>query len=220
MLNPDKPKNVSIEDYEALTVDAKESFTFEQERQMKGGNSDLAGTPDGLAGPTTALFTLAYYVTIDDAVVLLDSNSSPDEKAVAGLFLFPTPGKFAKPFLKHADDVGGGLEKQGTKGSTFNAKVFEKEISNLSVHEKIAKIKSTARDIAKQNSWTKNNKLSKRNKRDVYYDSETGNYYALDTQHGRFEVVNKKGKHLGEVDFSLNATKPADKSGKHDLNVR
>src|SRR5690625_594265 len=109
LLNPDKPKNVSIEDYETLTVDAKEPFTFEQERQMKGGNSDLAGTPDGLAGPTTALFTLAYYVTIDDAVVLLDPNSSPDEKAVAGLFLLPTPGKFAKPFLKHADDAGGAI---------------------------------------------------------------------------------------------------------------
>ncbi len=107
LLNPDKPKNVSIDDNEALTVDAKEPFIFEQARQMKGGNSDLAGTPDGLAGPTTALFTLAYYVTIDDAVVLLEPNSSPDEKAVAGLFLLPTPGKFAKPFLKHADDMGG-----------------------------------------------------------------------------------------------------------------
>src|SRR5690625_1337522 len=46
LLNPDKPKNVSIEDYEALTVDAKEPFTFEQERQMKGGNSVLAGILD------------------------------------------------------------------------------------------------------------------------------------------------------------------------------
>src|SRR5690625_3316041 len=105
LLNPDKPKNVSIEDYEALTVDAKEPFTFEQERQMKGGNSNLAGTPDGLAGPTTALFTLAYYVTSDDAVVLFDPNSSPDEKAVAGLFVLPTPGKFDKTVLTYADDV-------------------------------------------------------------------------------------------------------------------
>ncbi len=120
LLNPDKPKNVSIEDFEALTVDAKEPLIFEQERQMKGGNSDLAGTPDGLAGPTTALFTLAYYVSIDDAVVLLDPNSSPDEKAVAGLFLLPTPGKFAKPFLKHADDMGG-AGNAGRKVKKVNA---------------------------------------------------------------------------------------------------
>lgn len=32
-----------------------------------------------------------------------------DEKIVAGLFLIQTPGKFAKPFLKHADDAGGVL---------------------------------------------------------------------------------------------------------------
>ena len=126
MLNPDKPKNVSIEDYEALTVDAKEPFTFEQERKMKGGNSDLAGTPDGLSGPTTALFTLAYDVTIDDAVVLLDPNSSPDEKAVAGLFLFPTPGKFAKPFLKHADDVGGAFHTGGKASKSINLPSYKK----------------------------------------------------------------------------------------------
>ena len=126
LLNPDKPKNVSIEDYETFTVDAKESFTFEQERQMKGGNSDLAGTPDGLAGPTTALFTLAYYVTIDDAVVLLDPNSSPDEKAVAGLFLLPTPGKFAKPFLKHADDMGGAFHTGGKASKSINLPSYKK----------------------------------------------------------------------------------------------
>jgi hypothetical protein len=28
---------------------------------------------------------------------------------------------------------------------------------------------------------------------------------------------NSKGKHQGEVDFNLNQTKPADKSGGHDL---
>lgn len=62
LLNPDKPKNVSIEGYEALIVDAKEPLTFGQERQVKGGNSELAGTPDGLASPTIALFTLAYLI--------------------------------------------------------------------------------------------------------------------------------------------------------------
>lgn len=27
---------------------------------------------------------------------------------------------------------------------------------------------------------------------------------SLDTQHGRFEKLNKKGKHMGEVDMCLN----------------
>ncbi|MCY8006241.1 colicin E3/pyocin S6 family cytotoxin [Bacillus haynesii] len=50
-------------------------------------------------------------------------------------------------------------------------------------------------------------------------DSKTGKYYAVDTQHGRFEIVNKRGKHQGEVDFNLNETKPADKLGRHDLKM-
>lgn len=48
----------------------------------------------------------------------------------------------------------------------------------------------------------KDNKLTKLNNRDVYRGAD-GNLYALDTQHGRFETVSPKGKHLGEVDFSM-----------------
>lgn len=48
----------------------------------------------------------------------------------------------------------------------------------------------------------KDNRLTKLNNRDVYRGVD-GNLYALDTQHGRFEAVSLKGKHLGEVDFSM-----------------
>ena len=66
----------------------------------------------------------------------------------------------------------------------------------------------------------KNNTLSKLNGRDVYGGND-GRLYALDTQHGRFEVVNSKtGKHLGEVDFGFNKTKSTDKSGRHDLRLK
>ncbi len=62
--------------------------------------------------------------------------------------------------------------------------------------------------------------LTKLNNRDVYRGAD-GNLYALDTQHGRFEVVDpQNGKHLGEVNFGMAQTKPADKSGKHDLKVK
>lgn len=119
LLNPDKPSSNNLEDFEGETVDADEPLIFEQERQVKGGNSGLAGTPNGLAGPTTAMFTLAYYMTIDDAVVLLDPDSTQDEKMVAGLFLIPTPVKFAKSFLKHADDVDGAVNA-GRKANKVN----------------------------------------------------------------------------------------------------
>lgn len=82
-------------------------------------------------------------------------------------------------------------------------------------------VRAIAADFAMQRNWKKNSKLTKINQRDVYLDSKTGKYYAVDTQHGRFEVVNKRGKHQGEVDFNfnLNETKPADKSGRHDLKM-
>lgn len=67
----------------------------------------------------------------------------------------------------------------------------------------------------------KDNKLSKMNGRDVYKGSD-GTLYALDTQHGHFEVVNpKNGKHLGEVDFDFNQTKRSDKTlGVSQLHVK
>ncbi|MED4943280.1 colicin E3/pyocin S6 family cytotoxin [Heyndrickxia coagulans] len=81
-------------------------------------------------------------------------------------------------------------------------------------------IRTVAANVAKQREWKKDSKLTKQNGRDVYFDYRSSNYYALDTQHGRFEVVNKKGKHKGEVDFNLNPTKPAYKSGGHDLKIK
>jgi len=48
----------------------------------------------------------------------------------------------------------------------------------------------------------KDNKISKRNNRTIYKD-KNGNYYSLDTLHGRFEKLNKKGKHLGEYNFKF-----------------
>ncbi|WP_258198118.1 hypothetical protein [Pseudomonas viridiflava] len=43
----------------------------------------------------------------------------------------------------------------------------------------------------------------------------------MDTQHGRFEVINpKNGKLLGEVNFEFKQTKPADNTGGHDLKIK
>lgn len=107
-----------------------------------------------------------------------------------------------------------------THNSCFDAGAFEKKISNMNVNEKVALVRTTAADLAKMNGWTKDSKLSRMNGRDVYFDTSSGKYYAVDTQHGRFEVVNKKGKHQGEVNFNLDPTKPADKSGGHDLKMK
>lgn len=103
-----------------------------------GGNAP--GTINGLAGPFAATANLVYYLTIDDAVVLLDPNSTLDERLISGFFLIPTPGKFAKPFLKHADDAGGssnivrkGSKNEGdlNKDQTVNNKSGSKSIPKL-----------------------------------------------------------------------------------------
>ena len=39
------------------------------------------------------------------------------------------------------------------------------------------------------------------NNRTVYRDPETGKIYAFDTQHGRFEVLDKNGNHIDEVEY-------------------
>ncbi|WP_442969276.1 hypothetical protein [Pseudomonas sp. Q1-7] len=45
--------------------------------------------------------------------------------------------------------------------------------------------------------------------------------YAVDTQHGRFEVLSSRGKHMGEVDMGLAPIlNSVDKSGWHELKVR
>jgi filamentous hemagglutinin len=97
---------------------------------------------------------------------------------------------------------------------------FEKGLAILPAGERVAQIKDMASKVAFTNNLVKSNKLSKLNNRDVY-EGHDGNLYALDTQHGIFEVINpKNGKHLGEVDFEFNQKKPADKSGGHDLRVK
>ena len=58
------------------------------------------------------------------------------------------------------------------------------------------------------------------NGRDIYKDPKTGEYYSVDTQHGRFEHLDKRGNHLGEVNFDFNGTKSADISGGHNINVK
>ena len=43
---------------------------------------------------------------------------------------------------------------------------------------------------------------------------------SLDTQYGRFEKLNKKGKHMGEVDMCLNEKGNQDSSGGHDIRIK
>ena len=49
--------------------------------------------------------------------------------------------------------------------------------------------------------------------------SSKGNHYSLDTQHGEFEVLDKRGKHQGAVNFNGERTKKPNSSGKHNIKI-
>lgn len=59
-------------------------------------------------------------------------------------------------------------------------------------------------------------RLPKKNGRDIYTD---GNHYSLDSRHGTFEVLDKKGRHQGEIDFAGRKRSDADKTGQHDIEI-
>ena len=110
--------------------------------------------------------------------------------------------------------------KTGDGTSLESTADFEKRISKLSPQERVAAVKERASQIAKERGLVKDSRLSRMNGRDIYVNPKTGNYFSVDTQHGRFEHLNKKGIHLGEVDFDFNSTKPADKSGGHNIKTK
>uniref|UniRef100_UPI001F4E25A0 VENN motif pre-toxin domain-containing protein n=1 Tax=Rosenbergiella australiborealis TaxID=1544696 RepID=UPI001F4E25A0 len=104
-------------------------------------------------------------------------------------------------------------------GQTVGA--FEKSLASLPPEERVAIVKQAAPKAAAEHGMVKDNLLTKKNGGRDVYRGQDGNLYALDTQHGRFEVVSPKGKHLGEVDFSMQKIPNSiDKSGGHDLKVK
>lgn len=125
--------------------------------------------------------------------------------------------------------VTGGMGKAGKPSQANTTKLpngqqvnhYEASLVGLPPGERVAQVKQMASSVAQSNGWVKDNKLTKMNNRDVYKGSD-GNLYALDTQHGRFELVNaKNGKHQGEVDMGLKFIEGSkDTSGGHDLKVK
>ncbi|WP_429931686.1 colicin E3/pyocin S6 family cytotoxin [Agrobacterium vitis] len=99
-----------------------------------------------------------------------------------------------------------------------NAQDFEKSIQGYSTGERVARIKDTLKDVASKNGWQKDAKISKVNGRDVYKDKKK-EYWSIDTEKGRFEKADKRGKHLGEFDIDGNQTGKPDTKGRHDLKI-
>ena len=122
---------------------------------------------------------------------------------------------------RDVDELKKAKEKaEKEKQNSETAKEFEERISKLDPNDRSVAIKEKSKQVAKDRGLEKDRKLSKRYNRDIYQDPNTKEYYSLDERHGRFEHLNKRGKHLEEVNFDFIRTKPADPSGGHDINVK
>ncbi|MBA2921589.1 filamentous hemagglutinin N-terminal domain-containing protein [Pseudomonas sp. P7] len=102
-----------------------------------------------------------------------------------------------------------------------SASDFEKGLVSLPPGERVATVKTTAKEVADSLGWKKDSRLSRMNSRDVYVGGD-GFIYSVDTQHGRFEQLNgRSGAHMGEVKFDLSPVDNSkDSSGGHDLRVK
>ena len=175
--------------------------------------SDLSGKNQAVADSVKALMSSDTWSAVKDTVVQASEGNQAALEATGGMLAgIILPGKKVPGVIKAVDPT----IKIAT-GITVGA--FEASLPRLPAGERVAIVKETVNKVVVEQGMVKDNKLTKLNNRDVYRGTD-GNLYALDTQHGRFEVVSPKGKHLGEVDFSMQVRKPADPSGGHNLKVK
>lgn len=105
----------------------------------------------------------------------------------------------------------------GLNAKPETAAEFEKRISKMTPEERIVAVEGKMGKVARRNDWKKNDRLSRMNRRTIYTDAAAGYHYSVDTQHGRLERLDRRGRHLGEFDIDLNQTKEADTSGRHNI---
>lgn len=180
--------------------------------------------------PQNILNTAVEFTGINDAIRVITGRDpitgdkvADMDRLVSGVYMVPSTnivkvGKYVFKIIK-GEKAAKRVEKSA-KGARNGAKDFEKSLVKLPPAERVAAVKMKVKEVAKSNGLIKDSKLSKINSRDVYKDPKTGDLYSVDTQHGRFEKTNNKGKHQGEVDFDFKQTKPADASGGHNLKIK
>lgn len=86
-----------------------------------------------------------------------------------------------------------------------SASDFENGLVSLPPGERVATVKTTAKEVADSLGWKKDSRLSRMNSRDVFVGGD-GFIYSVDTQHGRFGKLNgRSGAHMGDVKSGLSS---------------
>ncbi|SEJ87621.1 two-partner secretion domain-containing protein [Paraburkholderia diazotrophica] len=187
---------------------------------LKAAGNGAAGAWNGLVGVAETLANLPNggplaspgdpgYISLDAARL----TYTPGDQIGSNVELLTA--------LLATKKIGKGSVAEADAMTVSEARAFEQSLIGLPPGERVAQVKQTAQTVATDNGWSKDSQLSRVNGRDVYR-ADDGTLYAVDSQHGRFEVVNgKTGAHMGEVSMiDLTPTKPADTSGRHDLRVK
>ena len=92
-----------------------------------------------------------------------------------------------------------------------SASEFYKTTKKLPVGERLRTYREMADVVADKENCVLDKTLSKKNGgRRIYTDKSSGMHYSRDTEKGHFEVLDKKGKHRGSIDFEGNAVDKKD----------
>jgi RHS repeat-associated protein len=120
----------------------------------------------------------------------------------------------------YVNDPNCWIDPLGLNALPETARQFEERINNsgMGTNERIAAIKGKLNKVAKRNGWERDNRLSKKNERDVFR-TKCGELRAADTEKGRFEYTDSRGKHLGEFDIDGIQTALPDLTGRHNLDI-
>ncbi|MDQ1212871.1 hypothetical protein QE436_002185 [Pantoea anthophila] len=175
---------------------------------------DLSGKNQAVADSVTVLMQSETWSAMADTIKQASEGNQLALEATGGMLAgIILPGKKVPSALKAVDPT----IKIAT-GATVGD--FEASLFKLPPGERVAIVKQTAAKVVAEHGLIKDSKLTKMNNRDVYRGTD-GNLYALDTQHGRFEVVTPQGKHVMEVNFALKEIPDSkDKSGGHNLRIK
>ena len=100
----------------------------------------------------------------------------------------------------YVNDTNAWVDSFGLNAKPETAKEWEHRFSKMNPDERYNAALGKLRKVARKNGWTKDPILTKKNKRETFKDDK-GRIFACDTQHGRFEYLDSRGKHLGEYNI-------------------
>ena len=188
-----------------------------------------ASGPSTTTSPGTPLPPPAPLVTPANAPAPAGSNSTAGTQLDQPQQPTGTPGRpVAAPVAGSnmtatpmAQPQGPGIViSQQAPESPARAPDFEESLVRLPPNERVPVVRTTLGQIAAENGWVKDQRLSRINDRDVYVAPD-GSLFSVDTQHGRFEGTNSRGVHLGEYNIDIKPIPNSrDPSGRHNLRVK